>query len=159
MSFSLFAIFLLACAGAATTGALFKPGAWYRTLDKPTWTPPDWVFPLAWTSIYLLISFAGARVAVMEGNAYAMAFWASQAAFSTLWTPVFFGLRRLKGALLVMIPLWLSVLGCTWAHFQIDTLAGLAFVPYLVWVTVAAVLNASVARLNPNETPVQPSEM
>lgn len=159
MDIILFAIFFLACCGAGATGAVFQPGNWYETLDKPSWTPPDWAFPVAWSTIYLLISFAGARIAVMDDNAYAMAFWAMQAAFSTLWTPVFFGLRRLKGALAVMAPLWIAVAGCTYANFQLDFWAGLAFVPYLAWVTVAAALNFSVWRLNPNEDPIVPSEI
>ncbi|MDF1727155.1 MAG: tryptophan-rich sensory protein [Sulfitobacter sp.] len=151
MDIALFCIFLLTCVGAGTTGAIFPPGEWYERLDKPSWTPPNWVFPVAWTSIYLLISFAGARVAVLDGNAFAMAFWAMQAAFSTLWTPVFFGLRRMKGALLVMLPLWVAVAGCTWFNFQLDFWAGVAFLPYLAWVSVAAALNAAVWRLNPHE--------
>lgn len=154
MDLALFAIFLLACCAAGATGGMFPPGDWYKTLEKPWFTPPNWVFPVAWTSIYLLISFAGARVAVMEGNAYAMAFWAAQAGFSTLWTPVFFGLRRLKGSLFVMAPLWLSVLACCIAHWQLDTWAGLAFVPYLIWVTVAAALNVQMGRLNPDVKPL-----
>ena len=157
MDFALFGIFLLACCAAGATGAMFPPGPWYERLQKPSWTPPDWVFPVAWTSIYLLISFAGMRVAALDGSGYALAFWAAQAGFSTLWTPVFFGLRRMKGALIVMIPLWLSVAAATWTHMQVDTLAGLAFVPYLIWVTVAAALNASVARLNPDVQPLVPS--
>jgi len=159
MDLYLFGLFFLACCGAGATGGLFPPGKWYETLEKPGWTPPDWVFPVAWSTIYLLISFAGARVAVLDGNGYAMAFWAIQAAFSTLWTPVFFGLRRLKGALLVMVPLWLSVLGCFWFHLQIDFWAGVAFVPYLIWVTVAAALNGAVWRLNPGVKPLVPSDI
>lgn len=151
MDIYLFAIFLLACAAAGATGAVFTPGAWYRSLNKPWFTPPDWVFPVAWTTIYLLISFAGARLAVLEGSAYAMAFWAAQAALSTLWTPLFFGLRRIKGSLLVMAPLWLSVLGCMLSAFALDFWAGMAFVPYMVWATVAAALNFRMWRLNPDE--------
>ena len=154
----LFLLFLATCFGAGATGAVFPPGRWYETLDKPAWTPPNWVFPVVWTSIYLLISFAGARVAVVPGNGYALAFWAMQSAFATLWTPVFFGLRRLKGALLVMAPLWLAVLGATVAHWRLDLWAGLAFLPYLAWVTIAAALNASVARRNPGVVPYQPGE-
>ncbi|NNE53394.1 MAG: tryptophan-rich sensory protein [Sulfitobacter sp.] len=159
MDIILFGIFLLACCAAGATGAMFPPGSWYRTLEKPPWTPPDWAFPLAWTSIYILISFAGARVAVLDDNAYAMAFWASQAAFATLWTPIFFGLRRMKGALLVMAPLWISVAACTWFNFGLDFWAGLAFLPYLAWVSVAAALNFTVWRLNPGVKPVKPSEI
>jgi tryptophan-rich sensory protein len=153
MDITLFAIFFVACIGAGATGAMFSPGPWYQALAKPRWTPPNWAFPVAWTTIYICISFSGARVASMEDSGYAMAFWAMQAAFSTLWTPVFFGLRRLKGALLVMGPLWVAVLGCTISMFQLDFWAGIAFLPFMAWVTVAAALNASVVRLNPDQVP------
>ena len=159
MDIWLFIIFLFATFGAAATGAMFPTGAWYKSLNKPSWVPPNWVFPVAWTSIYLLISFAGARVAGLEGSAYAMAFWALQISFNTLWTPVFFGLRNLKGSLPIMAALWIAVFGCTITHFQLDTWAGIAFLPYLVWVTVAAALNFSVYRLNPNEKPLQITEI
>lgn len=150
MDIYLFAIFLLACCAAGATGAVFSPGEWYKTLEKPWFTPPDWAFPVAWTTIYLLISFAGARLAVLDDNAYAMAFWAAQAAFSTLWTPLFFGMRMLKGSLAAMGPLWLAVLGCTVSAFALDTWAGIAFLPYLAWVTVAGALNIQMWRLNPD---------
>lgn len=155
MDIWLFLLFLAATFAAGATGGLFPTGAWYKSLNKPTWTPPDWLFPVAWTSIYLLIAFAGARVAGAEGSAYAMAFWGLQIAFNTLWTPVFFGLRNIKASLPIMAGLWLSVLGATITHFQVDTLAGLAFVPYLVWVTVAAALNLAMLRLNPDQKALQ----
>lgn len=150
MDIWLFLIFLTACFGAGATGAVFPPGEWYEKLNKPSWVPPNWLFPVAWTSIYLLMSFAAARVAVLDGNAYAMAFWALQIAFNALWTPIFFGLRRIKEAIPVMLMLWLAVLGCTVTHWQLDLWAGLAFVPYLAWVTVAGVLNLAMVRLNPD---------
>lgn len=98
--------------------------------------------------------FRGSRVAGQAGSAYAMAFWAAQIAFNALWTPVFFGARRLKGALLVMGALWVSVLGATIAHFQVDFWAGVMFVPYLIWVTIAGALNWEMVRLNPNAVPL-----
>lgn len=155
MDWILFCIFLAATFAAGATGAMFPTGEWYKQLNKPSWTPPNWLFPIAWTSIYLLMSFAGARVAVLEGSAYAMAFWAMQIAFNALWTPIFFGLRNLKGSLPVMAGLWVSVLGCLITHFMLDPLAGLAFVPYMVWVTVAASLNIAMVRLNPDQTPLK----
>lgn len=159
MDLILFAIFLAACFAAGATGALFPTGAWYKSLKKPAWVPPNWVFPVAWTSIYLLMSFAGARIAVLDGSGYALAFWALQIAFNTLWTPVFFGLRHWKGSLFAMAGLWIAVLGCTVTSFQLDTWAGLAFVPYLVWVTVAAALNIAVVRLNPGQKPLEIHKM
>ena len=155
MDILLFCLFLSATFAAGATGALFPTGEWYKQLDKPSWTPPNYFFPIAWTSIYLLMSFAGARVAGLDGSAYAMAFWAMQIAFNALWTPVFFGLRNLKGSLPIMAMLWLSVLGCTISHWQLDMWAGLAFVPYLLWVSVAAALNISMVRLNPDQKPLQ----
>lgn len=159
MDFILFAIFLATCFGAGTTGAMFPTGEWYRQLSKPGWTPPNWAFPVMWTSIYLLISFAAARVAGLEGSGYAMAFWAAQIAFNALWTPMFFGLRRMKEALYVMAALWLSVLGCVISHWQLDIWAGLAMVPYLVWVTTAGALNYSVWRMNPDVPAVDLSKI
>ena len=159
MDYIVFAIFLAACFGAGATGAVFPPGAWYEKLNKPSWTPPNWLFPVMWTTIYLLIAFAAARVAGLPGSGYAMAFWAAQIAFNALWTPVFFGLRRLKGALIVMVGLWLSVLGCVVTHWQLDLLAGLAMLPYFIWVSVAGLLNLSVARLNPGVAPLDLSKL
>ena len=155
MDIWLFLIFLSATFAAGATGALFPTGEWYKGLTKPDWVPPNWVFPIAWTSIYLLTAFAGARVAVLDGNAYAMAFWALQIAFNTLWTPVFFGLRRLKGSLPIMAGLWVAVLGCLVTHWQLDLWAGLAFVPYMIWVCIAAALNFRMWQLNPSEEPLQ----
>lgn len=155
MDLILFAMFLAACFGAGATGALFPTGDWYKSLTKPDWVPPNWVFPVAWTTIYVLMSFAGARLAVLDGNAYAMAFWAMQIAFNTLWTPVFFGLRHWRASLITMACLWLSVLGCTITAFTLDLWAGLAFLPYLAWVCVAAALNLSVVRLNPDQKPLE----
>lgn len=149
MFWLLFCIFLLACLGAGATGGLFPPGDWYRTLQKPKWTPPDWVFPLTWTTLYLCMAAAGARAALQDGNGLAMALWSLQIALNGLWTPVFFGLRRIRLGMVVLGGLWISVAATMLALWQIDSLAGWLFLPYLVWVSIAAALNASVWRLNP----------
>ena len=153
MDWSLFAIFLVATGAAATTGAMFEPGDWYNALKKPSWTPPKWLFPVAWMVLYLAMSVAAARVAPLEGSAYAMAFFAMQIAFNTLWTPIFFGLKRMGAAMVVMGWLWIGVAGCLVTFWQLDTIAGLLFVPYLVWVTVAGGLNYSVWQLNKDSLP------
>ncbi|MAC81692.1 MAG: sensory protein TspO [Rhodobacteraceae bacterium] len=144
-----FIVFLAACFAAGATGGLFPPGQWYEGLRKPAWTPPNWVFPAAWTTLYLCIAAAGARAAVQPDNALAMAFWALQIALNTLWTPVFFGLRRLRLGLVVLVALWLSVAVCMVALWSVDRIAGMLFLPYLLWVTIAGALNLSVLRLNP----------
>ena len=150
MDWSLFLIFLAATGAAAATGAMFDPGEWYEGLDKPSWTPPKWLFPVAWTFLYISMSIAAARVAVQEGSAYALAFFALQIALNTLWTPIFFGLHRMRAAMVVMVFLWLAVAACLITFIRLDLLAGLLFVPYIIWVSVAAALNFSVWRRNPS---------
>lgn len=149
MHWTLFFTYLAACGAAATSGALIQPGEWYERLAKPGWTPPNWVFPAAWTALYILMSLAGMRIAQVEGSGQATALWSVQIAFNTLWTPVYFGLHRIKAAMVVMACLWLSVAASTWVFLQIDLYAGLMFLPYLLWVTIAAALNFSTLRLNP----------
>lgn len=155
MDFILFFIFLLACGPAAATGAMFSPGEWYRGLDKPRWTPRDWMFPVAWLVLYLSMAAAGARVAALAGTdpmvGLGLAFWALQIGCNTLWTPVFFGLHRVGAGLAVIGCLWLSVAATMVVFWQIDQIAGALFAPYLLWVTIAGALNHSIYWRNTTE--------
>ena len=153
MDWTLFFIFLASTGAAATTGAMFEPGEWYDNLSKPSWNPPNWLFPVVWTFLYIAMSVAAARVGAREGSAYALAFFAMQIAFNTLWTPIFFGLKRMRTALVVMVFLWTAVAACVVTFWQIDLIAGLLFVPYLIWVSVAGALNYSVWQLNKDAAP------
>lgn len=80
-----------------------------------------------------------------------MALWSLQIALNALWTPVFFGLQRIKLGMYVLIALWVAVAASVIAFWQVDWIAGLLFLPYLVWVSVAGALNASVWQLNPED--------
>lgn len=151
MDWSVFPLFLAACCAAAATGSMFSPGEWYRALSKPPWTPPNWVFPVAWSVLYLASAFAASRAALVPGNAHAMGFWALQIALNTLWTPVFFGLERIRAGAVILAMLWLSVVGSCVSFFLLDPLAGWLMVPYIVWVTIAGALNLSVWQLNPEQ--------
>jgi benzodiazapine receptor len=147
----LFFIFLAACFAAGATGGLFPSGEWYKGLNKPSWTPPDWMFPVAWTTLYLCMSYSAALVASAPDGGMGLAFWALQIALNTLWTPVFFGLRRIKLGFYILIALWIAVAATMVSFFAVNLLAGILFVPYLIWVTVAGALNFAVWRLNPEE--------
>ncbi|MEM7710149.1 MAG: TspO/MBR family protein [Pseudomonadota bacterium] len=155
MDWPLFLIFLGACCAAAATGGMFPPDDWYRRLDKPPWTPPDWLFPLAWTALYVAIAVAGARMAPLDGAAYAMAFWALQIALNTLWTPIFFGLRRIGAAMVVIGCLWAAVAGLLATAWPLDGLSFWLLVPYLIWVSYAAALNASILLRNRGVAPAE----
>jgi tryptophan-rich sensory protein len=137
---------------------MFQPGDWYKNLTKPSWTPPNWLFPVAWSCLYLCIAASASRVAGQPGSAMAMAFFALQIALNTLWTPVFFGLRRMGAGMAVLVALWLAVAATLVTFWQIDRIAGALFAPYLLWVTIAGALNWSVWRLNPDEPAVSTAE-
>lgn len=143
MDWSVFSIYLAACCAAAATGSLFPPGRWYfEELEKPWWTPPSWLFPLAWTTLYIASAVAATLVAAQEGVAIASALWALQIALNTLWSPVFFGLQRLGAALVILGLLWVAVLATCVAFWMVAPLAGWLMAPYVVWVSYAGALNA-----------------
>lgn len=149
MDWLLFLTFLAACGAPAATGAMFEPGKWYDGLDKPRWTPPGLVFPIVWTTLYIVMAYAAMRVALLPDSGQALAFWALQIALNTLWSPVFFGLKRMRTAMFVLVALWLAVALTTISFWLMDPVAGILFVPYLVWVTIAGALNLSVWQRNP----------
>ncbi|MBT2339973.1 MULTISPECIES: tryptophan-rich sensory protein TspO [Pseudomonas] len=143
-----FFIFLLACAAAASTGIIFKPGSWYASLVKPGFTPPDWLFPVAWTVIYLSLAWAGYRLTLIPGSQAVIALWAAQIALNTLWTPVFFGAHQMFAGMVIITLLWLVVAALVVLSLRLDVITGLILFPYLAWLCVAAALNFSIWRNN-----------
>jgi tryptophan-rich sensory protein len=146
---TLFPLYLAICAVPAVAGLLFKPGVWYRDLDKPRWTPPDKLFPVIWAVLYVLMSWAAARVAMQPGSAFALGLWSLQITISTLWSAVFFGLHQIRTGAAIIAVLWGAVLATTLAFLQRDVAAALMMLPYLAWGSFALALNLSVMRRNP----------
>lgn len=144
-----FLIFLLACAAAGATGIFFQPGSWYAGLQKPGFTPPGWVFPIAWTTLYILMAWSAARLAALPGAGLVLGLWALQIALNTLWTPVFFGAHRTGAAMLILAALWLVVALLMALAWRMDRLAGALLLPYLAWLTLAGTLNFSIWQNNP----------
>ena len=145
-----FALFVAACFATASSGAIFKPGAWYDALRKPTWTPPNWAFPVVWTVLFVMIAIAGWlawRTAGWDGSA-ALSIYGAQLVLNALWSALFFGLRRPDLALAEVALLWLSIAATILAFARIDLAAAWLMAPYLMWVSVAAALNHAIWRLN-----------
>jgi tryptophan-rich sensory protein len=136
---------LVAGAGAFLTDLT----PWYRTLKKPSWQPPDWLFGPAWTVILGLASWSLYLSLSSGGN-----FWLVAALFITnglanvVWSPLFFKLARPDWALIEVPFLWLSILVPIVVLWPISQAASLLLVPYLAWVSFAAFLNLTVVRLN-----------
>lgn len=145
--------FIAANVLAASSGACFRPGAWYDRLRKPAWNPPKWAFPTVWTILYAMIAAAGYIAHEAGGGApgapWAMGLYTLQLALNAGWSAVFFGMRRPDLALWEIGALWLAIAATIAAFFAVEPLAGWLMVPYLLWVSVAARLNLEILRLNP----------
>jgi tryptophan-rich sensory protein len=143
--------FFLACAAAATPGLILRPGDWYRNLAKPSWCPPAWLFGPVWLVLYVSIAVAGWLIwleAGAEGAAPALAVYALQLVLNGLWSTVFFGLSRPGLAFIEIMGLWISILATIAIFYPIDKIAAFILIPYLVWVTFAALLNLRIWLLN-----------
>ncbi len=140
----------LAVIAAGGMGSVFQTGAWYEALNKPGWTPPNWLFPIAWTFLYISIAVAGYRVAVRNSPLVptAMAFWALQITLNAIWTPIVFGANDLFLGVVVIVAMWCAIIATTVLNFRIDRIAGWLFVPYIAWVGYASALNISLWLLN-----------
>lgn len=134
---------------AALSGAFFKPGQWYERLRKPSWTPPNWLFGPVWSALYICIAIAGWLIWRAEASSGAMWFWGLQLVLNAGWSALFFGARRMDLAFGEVVLLWLSIAGFIILASTISIVAAALFVPYLVWVTIAATLNFTVWRMNP----------
>ncbi len=142
--------FVAACFLAAATGILFKPGAWYEQLKKPSWRPPNRLFAPVWSVLYLMIAFSGWLVWYTAGLGALgpLVLYAIQLLLNAAWTPVFFGLHRLDLGFAVIVLLWLSIAATIAAFASVSAAAAWLMIPYLAWVTFASLLNFAVWRLN-----------
>ena len=133
---------------AAASGAMFMPGPWYEALNKPSWTPPNWLFPVAWTILYLMIAIAGWLAWKAEGTGAAVAIWGVGLIFNALWSYLMFGRHDIFGALVDVTALWLAIAAFIAATWNIEPRAAYLFMPYLAWASFAGALNFAVWRLN-----------
>ncbi|NKM59382.1 tryptophan-rich sensory protein [Rhizobium anhuiense] len=141
-------LFLLVVIGVGLViGLTIQPGAWYASLNKPFFNPPNWIFGPAWTMLYILIAFAGWRTWLTEGaKGRTMTVWGGQMVLNWLWTPLFFGAHAMSLGLAIILCLLIFIVG--FIAIARDRVARLCFFPYALWVGFASVLNASLIWLN-----------
>lgn len=141
------------CFGAAAVGSWATARGlreWYPSLRKPSWNPPNGIFGPVWTALYLAMAIA-VWLVWRSGSDVALPFdlFGGQLVLNVAWSVVFFGRRQVRGALAVIVGLWISIAATLVAFASVDALAAALFVPYLAWVTFASFLNGAIARLNP----------
>ncbi len=148
------AVFVAMVFAVAALGALFTSSAipeWYAGLRKPSFTPPGWLFGPVWTLLYFSMAVAAWlvwRAGGLGAHRAALALFAVQLALNAAWSPVFFGMHMIGAALAVIAVMWAAIGATIVLFWRVSPAAGMLLVPYELWVTFAAVLNAALWRLN-----------
>jgi tryptophan-rich sensory protein len=133
--------------------------AWYQALVKPALTPPGWVFPVAWTALYIMLGLALATILNARGargRTLAVVLFVLQLALNLAWTPLFFGAHRVGAALLVIVVMLALAIATTVSFGRIRKAAAWLMLPYLVWLSFAAGLNWRIGQLNPDAESLVP---
>lgn len=143
-----FVVFVAIAFLAAAIGAAFPPGAWYASLRKPAFTPPNWIFGPVWTLLYAGMGVAAALVWRCSNRAVPIGLWSAQLILNAVWSWLFFGLHRTGLAFAEILVLWAFILATAVAFWRARPLAGALLLPYLAWVGFAGWLNWGLWRLN-----------
>ena len=142
-------IFIVAVVGiGVASGFANLPGEWYQALQKPVFNPPNWIFGPVWTTLYLLIGIVGARTWLAGKSSTLMKLWFVQMILNFLWSPAFFGMENPVYGLVVILPLLASIVAFIAMSWNRDRISALLFVPYVLWVGFATLLNLSIVLLN-----------
>lgn len=147
---------ILLCISAGLLGSMVTTtgtGSWYDTLVKPSFNPPSWLFGPVWTLLYILMGISLFLV-IMEGRKgrdirLPLVVFAIQLILNTLWSFAFFGLESPLAGIAVILPLWFFIVATVVVFFPVRRMAAYLFIPYLVWVSFATVLNYAIFTLNP----------
>jgi tryptophan-rich sensory protein len=149
------AVLLLACVLVSFVpgafGAAFGPGEWYEQLAKSALTPPGWVFPIAWTLLYLMMGGALYGFLVLappHARRLPLALFALQLVLNGLWSWIFFGEHAVGAALVEIVALWFSIVATMIAFARHSPTSARLLVPYLAWVTFATYLNFAIWSMN-----------
>ncbi len=151
------ALCLALCLGIGfTAGMVTAPEipTWYASLEKPSWTPPNWAFPVVWNILYALMGVSlwllWDRPDHPIAARKAIALFFVQLALNFAWSPAFFWLHRPVEALAIIALLALAIAATIAFALKAQRTAGLLLVPYLVWICYATTLNAGIVALNPS---------
>ena len=124
----------------------------YKTIEKPSLSPPGVVFPIVWSILYILMGISLYLVIIKkdmyQSKLSAYIFFALQLFLNFIWSPVFFSANEYLAAFVILAFLWVSIIGMIITFFKISKIAGLLQIPYLLWVTFAGYLNLSMYLLN-----------
>lgn len=138
----------------ATSGFFTVTGvdSWYQTIQKPSWNPPNWVFGPVWTTLYVLMGIALFLVWKSEAadqlKKIAIGLFAVQLILNFFWSFIFFNQQQIGWAFAEIILMWVFILGTIFMFANINKAAAWLLVPYISWVSFAAILNYTIWKMN-----------
>ena len=138
------------CLGLGSASGLSSLGgddSWYQDLVKPPGTPPPWIFGPVWSILYVMMGVSVGRL-IHRGGRLVVWVFALQFVLNLLWTPVFFGKQEIAVALAIIVAICLGLAATIRMAGKSDRVAAWLLVPYLLWVSYAAYLNAGIFWLN-----------
>ena len=136
---------------ASAIGGLFTASSvstWYLTLIKPSFNPPSWVFGPVWTILYLLMGISLYLVWIKKFDKNAFTFFGIQLVLNALWSILFFGLKSPLFAFIEIVLLWIAILITVIYFYRINKISAYLLIPYILWVSFAAILNFAIFILN-----------
>ncbi len=147
-------IALVACILTGTIGYFLTSPyikSWYALINKPSWTPPNWLFGPVWTILFLLMGLA--LYLIVSGKKSkdatdAVLVFAAQLLVNASWSLLFFTLHKPLYAFIALISLWLLILASIMMFHRLNKLAAYLLLPYLAWVSFAGALNLAIYFLN-----------
>jgi len=146
---------ILFCQVVGVVGSLFTYPSiqtWYATVRKPDFTPPNWVFAPVWITLFVLMGVSAYLIwneGLQNRNVrVALLIFGIQLVLNMLWSFLFFKLQSPLYAFFEIIILWVVIILTITNFFKISKIAGLLLIPYIIWVSFAAILNFSIVRLN-----------
>ncbi|MFW6123676.1 MAG: TspO/MBR family protein [Acidobacteriota bacterium] len=150
-----FLFFVLIAQFAGIVGSFFTSSSidtWYQEISRPPFTPPDRLFAPVWISLYLLMGISAYLVwrkrAEKKGAKTALVIFFIQLILNSTWSVLFFGMHLILLAFIEILLLWMAILFMIVKFYPISKTAALIQIPYILWVSFAAVLNFSFAALN-----------
>ena len=150
-----FLVSILICLLAGGLGTIFTISAiptWYVHLNKPFFSPPNYLFAPVWTTLYILMGISlyliwknGTKTKKIREAIY---LFGVQLVLNAIWSPIFFGAKNIFLALAVIILMWIYIVKTIVSFSKINKLASYLLYPYIAWVSFATILNFSVWILN-----------
>lgn len=147
-------ISIIGTVGLGSLGGVFTIAeiqGWYAGLNKPSFNPPNWIFGPMWTFLYFLMGISFYLVWKLPSSierSKAIRLFVIQFVFNFFWSIIFFSLHQTGWAFAEILLMWVFILLTILQFRKLSTAAAVLLIPYLLWVSFASLLNASIWLLN-----------